>query len=132
MLKLGKLTGLSARRQGSRRKGSEQLASLTTRGCRKKGGGRGNRCLKFFKQVALFHHTRRKLCQAVDEVDCYNEFCDQVELEVKAWKILEGMSRLSVARKQYVDMLEGRLKKLREKRSYRESFTRRLCAFSEV
>ena len=85
-----------------------------------------------FKKVALFHHTRRKLCQAVDEVDCYNEFCDQVELEVKAWKILEGMARLAVKAKQYVDMLEGRLKKLREKRSYRESFTRRLCAFSEV
>ena len=55
-----------------------------------------------------------------------------MELEVKAWKILEGMARLSVKAKQYVDMLEGRLKKLREKRSYRESFTRRLCAFSEV
>ena len=54
MLKLGKLTGLSARKQGSRRKGAEHQASLTNRGCRKKGGGRTNRFLKFFQESCTF------------------------------------------------------------------------------
>ncbi len=81
-------------------------------GIRARGAGVNNRFMQCFKQVATFHHTRRRLGHAVDNIDCYSHFADVVTLAINAWRCLANLCELPHKQNSWLELMEESLTQL--------------------
>jgi hypothetical protein len=88
-----------------------------------------NRFLKFWQMVKVWHSFERLMGHAVDQQDCYLEFCDVVQREIELLEAVAKVRPLGALQQRWKDEMQERLQKLNASESYRHSYSRRLTAW---
>ena len=96
-------------------------------GCRTRGAGAKNIYAPIWVKVGTFHSVERLLGHAVDKADCFNEFSDLVNREIKKLTIIGKVRALSKMEAKKLDEYPKRLEKLQINADYKKSYTNRLC-----
>jgi hypothetical protein len=129
-LSIGLGTTGSRRKRGSRARTSKVQTSLA---CRRAGGGRKGEFSDIKLAVKQWLNCERGHGHYVDRQDCFLEFVQQLKVRIQKLRALEKRlpdgAKWKVRLAKRAEVFEERLEKFQAKKTYRDSFTRRLIEF---